>query len=679
MPMTKPTSEQVTFLAAGTGASQRTALDKLRDVVSVKDFGAVGDGVADDTAAINSAIAATVGKALFFPSGTYMTTGGHVLTNQYAFGSSRNSSIIKKLSGGSNIILLSNTSTEAASISDLTIDGNSLNGHGIFVANTQTGTAASTPSFITRMLIKNIGAAVTTVNVSGITAANPGVVTTAAAHGLVIGDVVRVKSVQGIDTTALAFVEWLDAGSGYTPGTHSLTLTYVSGQTATTYGIADIVVGGGGTVTSVTLTTQPTGYTTRNRTTVTAAVPGGGSGFQCSLIPYGSPARSLFNRTGQVGTVPSITQFSLNLNSTGFSAYVSGGTVEKCSYALCLGALDPTGAGKTIQSKTVTDIVFESNYGDIFTENAAYCMFENLTMYGNRTGYGIYAGTSTNRCTWDEVYMESGIGIVAGFGVRHLTFQQFDVVLSASNTWSAPWLESIGFNSTLNIGGENAGLVVDGVRLNRQQAGVSAIPLVWTNSYQAAISRVNIVEQGTTGATEWGFIRDDGMKDAIITEVTGESTSTVWDLFDQQSIGGFVQKISRCGWTQGYVGKMTLSGTNPPATTLAITQVDNCAANISVRKNDGLRSFYVYNIIGDVDMTNASAIGSIVNGVVGTVTNPGATSAAKPITLAVYAGSLPLVINPAYAYADNAAAIAAGRVVGEVYRRTSDSALMVVS
>jgi hypothetical protein len=38
--MTKPTSERVTFLAASTGATQRTALDKLRDVVSVKDFGA---------------------------------------------------------------------------------------------------------------------------------------------------------------------------------------------------------------------------------------------------------------------------------------------------------------------------------------------------------------------------------------------------------------------------------------------------------------------------------------------------------------------------------------------------------------------------------------------------------------------------------------------------------------
>jgi hypothetical protein len=75
MPMTKPTSEQVTFLAAGAGASQRTVLDKLRDVVSVKDFGAVGDGVTDDTAAFNAAWTASNPNPVFVPAGSYAVTG----------------------------------------------------------------------------------------------------------------------------------------------------------------------------------------------------------------------------------------------------------------------------------------------------------------------------------------------------------------------------------------------------------------------------------------------------------------------------------------------------------------------------------------------------------------------------------------------------------------------------
>ena len=43
------------FLQSGTGASTRTVQAKLRESVSVKDFGAVGDGTADDYAAIMAA------------------------------------------------------------------------------------------------------------------------------------------------------------------------------------------------------------------------------------------------------------------------------------------------------------------------------------------------------------------------------------------------------------------------------------------------------------------------------------------------------------------------------------------------------------------------------------------------------------------------------------------------
>ena len=66
----------VNYNPPGAGAVTRTVESKLRDVVSVKDFGAVGDGVADDTAAIQAAVTSLSpnGGAVLFPVGTYKVT-----------------------------------------------------------------------------------------------------------------------------------------------------------------------------------------------------------------------------------------------------------------------------------------------------------------------------------------------------------------------------------------------------------------------------------------------------------------------------------------------------------------------------------------------------------------------------------------------------------------------------
>lgn len=66
------TTANQTFTASGSGAVSRSVLEKLKDVVSVKDFGAVGDGVTNDTAAIQAAIAS--GRCVYIPPGTYNIT-----------------------------------------------------------------------------------------------------------------------------------------------------------------------------------------------------------------------------------------------------------------------------------------------------------------------------------------------------------------------------------------------------------------------------------------------------------------------------------------------------------------------------------------------------------------------------------------------------------------------------
>jgi hypothetical protein len=84
-------SSLVTFVQAGLGAVVRTAQAKMRDTVSVKDFGAVGDGVTDDTAAIQAALdycesqSGGRGWVVYAPTGQYRCTGKLVVKGYTRF------------------------------------------------------------------------------------------------------------------------------------------------------------------------------------------------------------------------------------------------------------------------------------------------------------------------------------------------------------------------------------------------------------------------------------------------------------------------------------------------------------------------------------------------------------------------------------------------------------------
>ena len=121
-------SSLVGFLQAGTGAVARTVQAKERDVVSVKDFGAVGDGVTDDTAAIQAALDSGA-AGVFIPQGTYLCGALTIPSNVQLYGEGAAS--ILKVKNSANATLLTNDDTVGGNsgieLRDFAIDGNYTN------------------------------------------------------------------------------------------------------------------------------------------------------------------------------------------------------------------------------------------------------------------------------------------------------------------------------------------------------------------------------------------------------------------------------------------------------------------------------------------------------------------------------------------------------------------------
>lgn len=100
----------VTYDPPFTASVVTTVEDKLAQTVSVKDFGAVGDGVADDTTAVTNACAAvSTGGRVLFPSGVYLMSPTIIsnLTNVTLEGDNKNTSILRLASTGT-LLSLSN-------------------------------------------------------------------------------------------------------------------------------------------------------------------------------------------------------------------------------------------------------------------------------------------------------------------------------------------------------------------------------------------------------------------------------------------------------------------------------------------------------------------------------------------------------------------------------------------
>jgi len=121
LPVGSTTASQVSFTQAGSTYGRNVQL-KLQESVSVMDFGAVGDGVTDDTAAIQAAI--NVAAKIIVPAGTYKVIDTLTLKDNTTFqGDGVGLTIINyasssALSSGALLLL---DGADSAYVSDLSI------------------------------------------------------------------------------------------------------------------------------------------------------------------------------------------------------------------------------------------------------------------------------------------------------------------------------------------------------------------------------------------------------------------------------------------------------------------------------------------------------------------------------------------------------------------------------
>jgi len=143
---------QVGFTQAGTGAVSRSATAKMRETVSVLDFGADPTGVADSTTAIQSAIDAITSGTVLFPRGVYLTSaeititsagvtlqgaGGHLKASEIR-GSAVTGAVVRFKNRSPGMIGLAVTATSGRYAASTT------GGHGVFLGADDSPSGATT-------------------------------------------------------------------------------------------------------------------------------------------------------------------------------------------------------------------------------------------------------------------------------------------------------------------------------------------------------------------------------------------------------------------------------------------------------------------------------------------------------------------------------------------------------
>ena len=146
------TSGNVSYVAPYTSSVSRTGNSKWSDIVSVKDFGAVGNGIADDRAAIQAAIDTQL--HVYIPTGVYRIGGalGCYYAGQMITGDGRTKSIIK----ADNLNYSFNINDTAALVFTANEPGPSLQNIGIQFVQPETSNRASLINYPPAIYAQNV-------------------------------------------------------------------------------------------------------------------------------------------------------------------------------------------------------------------------------------------------------------------------------------------------------------------------------------------------------------------------------------------------------------------------------------------------------------------------------------------------------------------------------------------
>ena len=132
---------------------------QLDDVINVKDYGAVGNGVADDTSAIQSAVSAAAsagGGVVYFPKGTYKVTSTiSILTSGiYLTGDGWNTVITRSTDYGNTFFFNGNDSTSVV-ISEVGLSNLTLKSTGLTTSGSHIHLRGVTRSIFSNIYVLN--------------------------------------------------------------------------------------------------------------------------------------------------------------------------------------------------------------------------------------------------------------------------------------------------------------------------------------------------------------------------------------------------------------------------------------------------------------------------------------------------------------------------------------------